>query len=120
RALFSTPIAHSEQVHVITVDGRGLNGRFQRIGSQRLLELASVWQQSQLLQGTAAYSWGPGKLGAVRNEVPIVTARIAPNFFDVLGVQAAVGRAFHAQDATECTNCVVLSRELWQTHFKGE
>ncbi len=117
RSLFSTPIAHPEQVYVVTVDGRGLNGRFQRVGSQRLLELASVWQQNRRLHGTAVYSWGPGRLGSLHNEVPVVTARVAPDFFDVLGVHAAAGRTFQARDAQECANCVLLSRDLWQTQF---
>lgn len=120
RSLFSTPIAHPEEVYAVTVDGHGLNGRFQRVTSERLLELASIWRQSERLHGTAAYSWGPGKLGAGHNERPLVTARVAPDFFDVLGVQAAKGRTFRASDVQGCASCVLLSQELWQSHFNSD
>lgn len=120
RSLFSTPIPRLDEVYVVTVDGRGLNGRFQRVGSQRLQELASVWQQSDRLHGAAAYSWGPGKLGTLHNELPVVTARVAPSFFDVLGVGATLGRTFRPQDVRDCANCILLSRQLWQTRFKGD
>ncbi len=120
RSLFSTPIVHPEQVFVVTVDGRGLNGRFQRVSSPRLLELASIWQQSKRLSGIAAYSWGPGKVGDSHNTVPVAIARVAPNFFDVLGVRAATGRTFRSEDVRDCSDCVLLSHELWQTRFKGD
>src|SRR5690606_26485241 len=43
------------------------------------------------------------------------------DFFDVLGVQPAVGRLFSESEAggPGTSNAVVLSHETWQTHFGG-
>jgi hypothetical protein len=121
RAMFSTPVPHLEQVYVITVDGKGLNGRFQRVQSATLRELTSIWRKSKLLKGTAAaYSWAPGKVRVSDHDVSIATARVSPDFFSIVGVQAAAGRTFLPGDAQACDNCVLLSNEVWRTQFGAD
>ena len=46
--------------------------------------------------------------------------RATPNFFDVLGVQPAVGRPFSAQEDAASRKVVVLSYPLWQRRFGGD
>jgi putative ABC transport system permease protein len=46
--------------------------------------------------------------------------RVTPNFFDVLGVQPAVGRPFSAQEDAASRKVVVLSYPLWQRRFGGD
>jgi putative ABC transport system permease protein len=45
--------------------------------------------------------------------------KATPNFFDVLGVQPAIGRPFTAEEDKAHTPVVVLSYSLWQRRFGG-
>jgi putative ABC transport system permease protein len=45
--------------------------------------------------------------------------RVTPNFFDVLGVQPAIGRPFTAEEDAAKRKVVVLSFALWQRRFGG-
>jgi putative ABC transport system permease protein len=46
--------------------------------------------------------------------------RVTPNFFDVLGVQPALGRPFTAGEDAAKRKVVVLSYTLWQRRFGGD
>ena len=52
----------------------------------------------------------------------IATASVSPNFFSILGVNAAIGRVFvPAQDGNSDSNrAAVLSFEVWQRHFGSD
>ena len=47
----------------------------------------------------------------------IRSARVSPNFFEILGVKAALGRVFRSGDETECPNCLVLTDKVWRERF---
>jgi hypothetical protein len=94
-----------------------LNGKFRRVRSETLLDLASTWKGSKLLDAVARYSWSPGKLVGPRRTVPILAARVAPEFFQVLNLNVAIGRTFRTGDDRTCSNCVLLSHEIWQLQF---
>jgi len=114
RSLFSFAVSDPERVCIVS-----LNGKFRRFRSETLLDLTSAWKTSKFLDAVAPYSWGPGKLAAGKRMVPILSARVAPDFFDILGVKATLGRAFESGDGQSCPNCVVLSNELWALQFKS-
>ena len=45
----------------------------------------------------------------------------SPNFFDLLGVAAAIGRTFSVQDERDGSrDLIVLSHRLWRTRFGGD
>ena len=46
--------------------------------------------------------------------------KVTPNFFDVLGVQPAVGRPFTNEEDKSETPVVVLSYNLWRRRFGGD
>jgi hypothetical protein len=115
RSFISSPIPQPDRVCVIS-----LNGKFRRLRSETLLDLASAWKRSKLLEAVAPYSWGPARLEGPRRTVPVLSARVAPEFFQVLGLNAALGRTFRPDDAQGCGNCVVLSHEIWQLQFRGD
>jgi putative ABC transport system permease protein len=46
--------------------------------------------------------------------------RVTPNFFDVLGVQPALGRVFTAEEDNAKEKVVLLSYNLWQRRFGGD
>ena len=114
RSLFSSAVSDPERICIVS-----LEGKFRRLRSETLLDLTSVWKTSKLLDAVAPYSWGPGKLAAGKRTVPILSGRVAPDFFDILDVKAQLGRTFEGSDGQSCPNCVVLSNELWALQFKS-
>jgi predicted permease len=77
--------------------------------------------------GMLAYSGGAGSLQPGATPVtgagePIHAGRVSSNFFDVLGVRMAVGRAFTPVNDVEADpeRSVVLSYGYWQRRFGGD
>lgn len=46
--------------------------------------------------------------------------KVTANYFDLLGVQAAIGRTFSGGDETSAQSAVVLSYSLWRASFGGQ
>ena len=115
RSFLSSPIPETDRVCVIS-----LNGKFRRVRSETLLDLAAAWRGSKLLDAVAPYSWGPDTLLGSRRSIPILSARVAPGFFTVLGLQAARGRIFRGGDEQTCSSCVLLSDQIWQLQFHSD
>jgi len=115
RAELSSAIARPDRVCVVK-----LNGKFRRFRSETLFDLAASWTKSKLLDGLAVYSWGPGRLAAGHRDVPVLSARVAAEYFPLLGVQAALGRTLRTGDAEACRDCVVLSDALWRQQFHAD
>jgi len=113
RSFISSPIPDPDRVQVIS-----LKGRFRRARSETLFDLAAAWKGSKLVDEIAPYSWGPGTLQMPRRSVPVLVARVGPEFFQVLNLNAALGRTFRPQDDTNCSSCVVLSDEIWRLQFQ--
>ena len=72
-------------------------------------QMAAIFNDSSILSG-----------GSMPEQ--IATASVSPNFFSILGVNAAFGRVFvPAQDGTADANrAAVLSFEVWQRHFSSD
>ena len=115
RSFFSSPIPDPDHVCVIS-----LNGKFRRVRSDTLLELASAWQGSKLLKDIAAFSWGATTMVTPKRTISILSAQVAPEFFEVLDLNAALGRTFRAGDENGCGGCVVLSHDLWRLQFHSD
>lgn len=47
-------------------------------------------------------------------------ARVTPNFFPVLQVHPALGRAFVAADASATTNPMIITDQLWRSQFGAD
>jgi predicted permease len=77
-----------------------------------------------VFEGVAAYHDGGLArfgLGMGQEAVPVVGAYVSANYFDVLGVTMARGRAFSPDDERldHARAVVVISHRLWQTRFDG-
>jgi putative ABC transport system permease protein len=72
-------------------------------------QMAAIFNDSSILSG---------------GDMPeqIATASVSPNFFSMLGVNAAIGRVFvPAEDGNADSNrAAVLSFEVWQRHFGSD
>jgi len=115
QSFLSSAIPEPDRVAVIS-----LNGKFRRVRSETLLDLASAWRGSKLLEAVAPYSWGPDSLTVSRRTIPILSARVAPGFFQVLGLHAVWGRALREEDEQNCNSCVVLSDGIWRLQFHSD
>jgi hypothetical protein len=115
RSFISSPIPDPARVQVIS-----LEGKFRRVRSETLLDLAEAWKHSKLIEDVAPYSWAPAKLQTAQRTVPVLSARVAPDFFQVLGLSAALGRTFRAGDERGCYDCMVLSEQIWRLQFGGD
>jgi predicted permease len=78
--------------------------------------------QNEVLSGLASFT--ERQLGFVKGNQPEVVSAgvVTGNYFDVLGVRAALGRTFlPEEDQTPGANAVaVISHGLWQRRFGGE
>jgi len=115
RSFISSPIPDPNRLSVIS-----LNGKFRRVRSETLLDLAAAWKGSKLLDFVAPYSWGPGTLQTPQRTVPILAARVAPEFFQVVNLEAALGRTFRGGDEKACSACAVLSDQIWRLQFHSD
>ena len=111
-SFFSSPVLQPDRVCVIS-----LNGKFRRVRSETLFDLASAWKGSKLLEDVAPFSWGPASLGPEQRSIPILSARVAPGFFQVLGLRASSGRTLRPGDEQGCGACVVLGNDIWRLQY---
>jgi len=120
RGAFASPVPHPDRTVLIYLDGNGINGKFSRTRSDTLLDLASIWSKSKLVEGLTPFSWGPGNLLLQNRDMAVATARVGPDFFTTLDVKPSLGRTFSANDMQTCRDCVVLSYPVWQHEFHGD
>ena len=79
--------------------------------------------ETRAFDGVAAWRFDDGDLGpseADQSAVRVRGARVTANFFDVLGVRPAFGRAFApGDDRPGAPRVVVLSHRIWQERLHG-
>jgi len=75
--------------------------------------------RTSVFEGMSALAFSPQVIMATRDgTVRMTAAVISTNFFDVLGVDAELGRVIVSADEAN-PDVVVLSRNAWRTHFKS-
>lgn len=79
---------------------------------------------ARAFDGVAAWRFDNGILGASepgQTAFRVRGARVTSNFFDVMGVRPALGRAFApGEDRPGANRVVVLSHRIWQQHLHGD
>lgn len=94
------------------------NSRFVKNLSDTLFLTAGRWsQQSTTTEALSPYDWERTKMTTALGSEEVIVARVAPNFFDVMGVNAGMGHVFHVGDEMQCMNCIVISTGLWEHGF---
>jgi hypothetical protein len=73
-----------------------------------------------MVKDFALYSWAPGKLADDAGEVSIAESRVAPGFFQLLGLKPELGQLPEAGNNYQYAESAVLSHEFWQTRFGGD
>ncbi len=79
------------------------------------------WRQHSLyLEDAAAFSLEEANLRGGRDGLRVKLAETSANFFSLLGVSAASGRTFRAdEEAPGHTGVAVISQDLWQQVYNG-
>jgi putative ABC transport system permease protein len=77
-------------------------------------------QQSTVFQGMAAFTEGTFNLTGVGEPERLEGRRVSANLFDVLGMNAIVGRTFVPQEDQPGTKVAVLGEALWKRRFGGD
>jgi len=120
RMALSAPVPDPNHRVTITLDGSGINGKYSRIRSDTLLDLASIWDKSNLASDLSPFSWAPAHVLLPSRDLPVTAARVGPGFFQTLGVRAEIGRVFTSDGPRNCQDCVLLSHLLWQREFHAD
>jgi len=78
--------------------------------------------RNTVLSGLAAYRFLPASLGARGNSQRLWGYLVTGNYFDLLGVQATIGRVFRPEDDVKPGGhpLAVLSYACWQKRFGGD
>lgn len=126
RAVLLRPLPYAEPSRLIVV---GVKNRTQASPGEykyvlRGAEVAPIEELKDVFEGVAAFElWTTSpdaRLSLV--DIPFAekvrSAFATPSFFDVLGVQAAIGRVFRKSDAPN--DAVVISHGLWTRLFGGD
>ena len=108
------PFAGSDRIVAITEPERPRN--LPGINYQEFLEWRS---RTTTLEAMAARTFNPQMIMATREgTVRLTAATISSNYFEVMGVSAAVGRVIASSDDAN-PDVVVLSHGAWRSHFKS-
>ena len=93
------------------------HGSFIHYHSENLFRTVAKWAaDTKTAEAVAGYSWDDTSISSYRGALPVITARVSPNFFDILGNGAEVGKVFHGNEAL-CARCIVISHDLWVSGF---
>jgi predicted permease len=78
--------------------------------------------QNQVFSGLLAYTFAQVSLTRGETSEPVFGLVVSGNYFDVLGVKAAMGRTFmpHEDKTPGAHPVVALSHRLWQRRFGGD
>ena len=96
-------------------------GRLVSLTASSFTKFTQIHDQTRTLEATAAYySFGSSLLTAQEPEA-IQGAHVSVDFFRVLGVTPARGRAFlPEEEPTGGANVAILSDGFWHSHFAGD
>ncbi len=94
---------------------------FSQYDEDFLFRSAQRWpEHSKTAEAVAAYSWHPAAVRVPDGVVNDVSALVSPNFFELLGNRAALGRVFTPGDETNCPYCAVITHRMWIEGFKSD
>jgi putative ABC transport system permease protein len=113
------PLHYANPQQLVVLRERNLKAGFPQF-SLSPGNYADYRDHNRSFSGLAAYSGQGLNLSGGSEPERLRGARVTPEFFDVLGVQPAAGRAFTVQEMQLGSHHVaILSHGLWQRRFGG-
>ncbi len=104
----------ADRIAILYQEGPGVRDR-RSVPAEKVVD----WdKKAASLEGAAVYYWYHTVLGLHPDEVR--GAKVGPAFFQIVGVEPALGRLFTRSDAEYCQDCAVLSYDSWQRYLGGD
>ncbi|MFI5243853.1 MAG: ABC transporter permease [Gemmatimonadales bacterium] len=111
------PYPGADRIHMV-YEREKKDGATSYLGYATFVDLA---RDSKSFESMTAMGLGNATLTGGDQPQLIETQRVSPTYFDVLGMHAALGRTFRAEDDVRNTPRVtVLSDALWRGHFGAD
>lgn len=113
------PFRAPEQLYRLYTKPSQADGDYDKLSA---VELAMLANESRSVAGVTQYGWRSSVTYAdERTAEPWETVMVAPNFFDVMGIQPALGHAFSEADAPAgAPRTTIISYARWQSTFGGD
>lgn len=97
------------------------HGNFSHYHEGTLFNSVADWsRRSRTAAEIAAYSFHTVDVSRNGVSFSTLTARVTPNFFELLGTPAAMGRTFRSGDETGCRDCIVVTRRFWESQLQRD
>jgi putative ABC transport system permease protein len=115
RAVILKPLPFTQSERLMTVWQTQPGNALRSVAPANFLD----WRDASSFEGLTAYDV---KRRSLRGEVPerIAIATVSANFFGVLGVVPAVGRAFTGTAGEGAIREIVLREDLWRRRFSAD
>ena len=111
------PFAQPGRLMIVWEDASNIGFAFNTPAPANYLD----WRaQNRVFRDMAATRFVTASLTGDGQPEQLSGKKVTPNFFDVLGVQPAVGRPFTAEEDKAQTPVVVLGYNLWRRRFGGD
>ena len=108
----------AERLHLVSLSPRNF---FMRDPGMADRTYVAFRERDRTFQHLAAFTTSNGNLTGAGDPAVITVGRVTTEFFDALGVPAAIGRTFLPDDGQEGREqTVVLSDQLWKTRFGSD
>src|SRR2546421_323100 len=115
---FIAPPPYADSDHLMTVF---VPGRPTWLAPELLRDwVFQLSRETPLISGSAAYAWRPSRVRGPAGTESILSARVTPGLFGLLGVRPSLGRTIQETDLSSCASCVVLSDALWRSQFHSD
>ncbi len=122
RSLFpwtlTPPTYVADPSHLLTVC---LTSRSHWLEPGLLRDYALRWARNNpLIAKEEAYASRPSLVRGPAGRENVLSAKVTPGTFELLGIHPSLGRTFQLADSVHCPNCAVLSNALWTSQFHGD
>ena len=112
------PFPEPDRLHLVSLSPRSF---FMRSPGMADRTYVAFRERDRTFQHLAAFTSYNGNLTGAGDPAVITVGRVTTEFFDALGVPAAIGRTFLPDDGQEGREqTVVLSDQVWKTRFGSD
>lgn len=112
------PLPYANAGRLVSIGPGGSRGTEKAFSSTSWLNYRDVRDQARSLSDVAGYAEDIGVVESREGSLSVVTPRVTPNLFPMLGVKPLLGRAFSEEEGrTGGLPVAILSEALWRQSF---
>jgi putative ABC transport system permease protein len=116
------PLPYPEPARLVAVNGYNTHHARPEVGGGNisLPDYGDIVRRNRTLESFAAYSGSQFTVTGLGEAMQVPTLMSTYNFFQVLGVQPALGRSFVPDDDQAGHHVVIISDRFWREHFNAD